>query len=172
MSVRRSLMSRPIARCCRRWWRVAACGSDISTGYRRAGLLFEKHRDHFGRDGDDVLGGVGCHRAVQPDHRSGADCQGAARRTRRRRRRNGTAASAVTLRRFCPTATLTLRLIMTGRWSCGRVWAALQRALPIRPAAATTATVWPLAISRARGSDGRFVLDVVRGARRRSTRRR
>jgi hypothetical protein len=27
----------------------------ISTGYRRAGLLFEKHRDHFGRDGDDVL---------------------------------------------------------------------------------------------------------------------
>jgi hypothetical protein len=27
----------------------------ISTGYRRAGLLFEKHRDHFGRDDDDVL---------------------------------------------------------------------------------------------------------------------
>lgn len=27
----------------------------ISTGYRRQGLLFEKHRDHFGRDGDDVL---------------------------------------------------------------------------------------------------------------------
>ena len=27
----------------------------ISTGYRRAGLLFEKHRDFFGRDGDDVL---------------------------------------------------------------------------------------------------------------------
>ena len=30
-------------------------GWHISTGYRRAGLLFEKHRDHFGRDGDDVL---------------------------------------------------------------------------------------------------------------------
>ena len=27
----------------------------ISTGYRRAGLLFQKHRDHFGHDGDDVL---------------------------------------------------------------------------------------------------------------------
>jgi hypothetical protein len=27
----------------------------ISTGYRRAGLLFEKHRDHFGRDDDDML---------------------------------------------------------------------------------------------------------------------
>jgi hypothetical protein len=27
----------------------------ISTGYRRVGLLFEKHRDHFGRDDDDVL---------------------------------------------------------------------------------------------------------------------
>ena len=27
----------------------------ISTGYRRAGLLFEKHRDHFGHDDDDVL---------------------------------------------------------------------------------------------------------------------
>lgn len=27
----------------------------ISTGYRRAGLLFEKHRDFFGRDDDDVL---------------------------------------------------------------------------------------------------------------------
>jgi hypothetical protein len=27
----------------------------ISTGYRRTGLLFEKHRDHFGRDDDDVL---------------------------------------------------------------------------------------------------------------------
>jgi hypothetical protein len=27
----------------------------ISSGYRRSGLLFEKHRDHFGRDNDDVL---------------------------------------------------------------------------------------------------------------------
>ena len=27
----------------------------ICTGYRRTGLLFEKHRDHFGRDDDDVL---------------------------------------------------------------------------------------------------------------------
>ena len=27
----------------------------ICTGYRRAGLLFQKHRDHFGHDGDDVL---------------------------------------------------------------------------------------------------------------------
>jgi hypothetical protein len=27
----------------------------ISTGYRRVGLLFEKHRDHYGVDGDDVL---------------------------------------------------------------------------------------------------------------------
>ena len=27
----------------------------ISTGYRRAGLLFAKHRDHFGAAGDDVL---------------------------------------------------------------------------------------------------------------------
>jgi hypothetical protein len=27
----------------------------ISTGYRRAGLLYAKHREHFGRDGDDVL---------------------------------------------------------------------------------------------------------------------
>ena len=27
----------------------------ISTGYRRAGLLYQKHRDHFGIDGDDVL---------------------------------------------------------------------------------------------------------------------
>ena len=27
----------------------------ISTGYRRAGLLFERHRDFFGRDDDDVL---------------------------------------------------------------------------------------------------------------------
>jgi hypothetical protein len=27
----------------------------ISTPYRRLGLLYAKHRDHFGRDGDDVL---------------------------------------------------------------------------------------------------------------------
>jgi hypothetical protein len=27
----------------------------ISTGYRRAGLLFQKHREHYGCDGDDVL---------------------------------------------------------------------------------------------------------------------
>ena len=27
----------------------------ISTGYRRAGLLYQKHREHFGHDGDDVL---------------------------------------------------------------------------------------------------------------------
>jgi hypothetical protein len=27
----------------------------ISTGYRRAGLLYAKHREHFGYDGDDVL---------------------------------------------------------------------------------------------------------------------
>lgn len=27
----------------------------ISSGYRRIGLLFEKHRDHFGRNNDDVL---------------------------------------------------------------------------------------------------------------------
>jgi hypothetical protein len=27
----------------------------ISTGYRRAGLLFQKHREHFGHAGDDVL---------------------------------------------------------------------------------------------------------------------
>jgi hypothetical protein len=27
----------------------------ISTGYKRAGLLFEKHRDHFGQDSADVL---------------------------------------------------------------------------------------------------------------------
>lgn len=27
----------------------------ISSGYRRVGLLFEKHRDHFGRNSDDVL---------------------------------------------------------------------------------------------------------------------
>jgi hypothetical protein len=27
----------------------------ISTGYRRVGLLYQKHRDHYGRDGDDVL---------------------------------------------------------------------------------------------------------------------
>ena len=27
----------------------------ISTGYRRLGLLYQKWRDHFGRDGDDVL---------------------------------------------------------------------------------------------------------------------
>ena len=27
----------------------------ISTGYRRAGLLYQKHREHFGHNGDDVL---------------------------------------------------------------------------------------------------------------------
>lgn len=27
----------------------------ISTGYRRAGLLFAKHRDHFGQDNDNIL---------------------------------------------------------------------------------------------------------------------
>jgi hypothetical protein len=27
----------------------------ISTPYRRVGLLYQKHRDHFGQDGDDVL---------------------------------------------------------------------------------------------------------------------
>jgi hypothetical protein len=27
----------------------------ISTGYRRAGLLYQKHRDHFGQDSDDTL---------------------------------------------------------------------------------------------------------------------
>ena len=39
----------------------------ISTGYRRAGLLFEKHRDHFGRDDDDVLCDQRGDRGVQPD---------------------------------------------------------------------------------------------------------
>ncbi|MGB6662332.1 MAG: hypothetical protein WBE90_25435 [Xanthobacteraceae bacterium] len=27
----------------------------ISTGYRRAGLMYQKHRDHFGQDSDDCL---------------------------------------------------------------------------------------------------------------------
>ena len=27
----------------------------ISTGYRKLGLLYQKWKDHFGQDGDDVL---------------------------------------------------------------------------------------------------------------------
>ena len=136
----------------------------ISTGYRRAGLLFQKHRDHFGRDGDDVLVRQRADRGVQSDDRPCADCQGARAGPGERRRRNGTAAFAVTLRRFCPTTTLMRRSIMTGRWSCGRV-----------PGCATRAFADPcggrhdaycLAIGHFEGTrtDGRFVLDVVRGA--------
>jgi hypothetical protein len=38
----------------------------ISTPYRRTGLLFQKHRDHFGQDGDDVLVVCGSSTAFNP----------------------------------------------------------------------------------------------------------
>jgi hypothetical protein len=42
----------------------------ISTGYRKQGLLYQKHRDHFGRDGDDVLSVSGATEVFNPsiDH--------------------------------------------------------------------------------------------------------
>jgi hypothetical protein len=38
----------------------------ISSPYRRAGLIFQMHRDHFGRDDDDVLVVQGASRAFNP----------------------------------------------------------------------------------------------------------
>src|SRR6516225_3836264 len=38
----------------------------ISTPYRRLGLLYQKHRDHFGQDGDDVLVVQGRSQAFNP----------------------------------------------------------------------------------------------------------
>ena len=38
----------------------------ISTPYRRLGLLYQKHRDHFGQDGDDVLVVQGASQAFNP----------------------------------------------------------------------------------------------------------
>ena len=138
----------------------------ISTGYRRAGLLFQKHRDHFGRDGDDVLVVSGPTEVFNPTIDPALIAKARAEDPEARRR-NGTAAFAVTLRRFCPTTTSTLRLIMTGRWSWGRVPGCATRALLIRPAAVTTPTAWPSAISRVRRPTGGLCLTwcVVRSRR-------
>ena len=38
----------------------------ISTPYRRLGLLYQKHRDHFGQDGDDILVVQGRSQAFNP----------------------------------------------------------------------------------------------------------
>ena len=38
----------------------------ISTPYRRAGLLYQKHKDYFGQDDDDVLVVHGASRVFNP----------------------------------------------------------------------------------------------------------
>ena len=71
----------------------------ISTPYRRAGLLWQKHRDHFGQDDDDVLGCAGPEPSLQPDARPEDRRRGLEARSRRRRGPNGSPNGAMTLRR-------------------------------------------------------------------------
>jgi hypothetical protein len=131
----------------------------ISTGYRRIGLLFEKHRDHFGRDGDDVLCISGATEVFNPTIDVAAIAKARA------------VDSGVTLRRSCPTTTLTLRSTMTGRWSWGRAPSCATAHLLIRQAAAMTATVWRLVITRGRGPTDVSCSTWCVVMRRRSTRR-
>jgi hypothetical protein len=88
----------------------------ISTGYRRAGLLFQKHRDHFGRDGDDVLVVSGPTERFNPLIDPALIAK-AREQDPEAAEASGVAAFAGISRRFCPTAILTRRLIMIDRWS-------------------------------------------------------
>jgi hypothetical protein len=147
----------------------------ISTGYRKLGLLYQKWRDHFGVDGDDVLVVQGASSAFNPSLDLGMIERVPRPLTRKQPRANGvvvfvptSAPSSMTQPSKQPSTTV-------GRSNCrhSAVTPSIARFATPRAALGPTATRSPLATRRAHISSliwcAAPVASLIRTSSRRST---
>ena len=110
----------------------------ISSPYRKTGLLYQKHRDHFGQPGDDVLVIQGPSRAFNPTLDEEVIAAASAPPTPRPRSPSGAASSAPTSRASSTKRRSRPRSTAAARPSCPRAAAFAIRRSSIRRAAGTT----------------------------------
>ena len=99
----------------------------ISTGYRKIGLLYQRWRDHFGHDSDDVLVVQGPSSQFNPSLDLGMIERANAADPEAAETEWGGGFPRATSPRFSMMASLSTRSIMAGRWNCRLVIASATR---------------------------------------------